>query len=245
MKRVLLAIFIFISVFELSAQEQSTTTETTTPTTTESHPTKEFLSSFTAIDVDAPIRLTLTKIGDDEAPYIIFDTKGVYTSKFMADVDSKTSTLKISERHDPKRESVTEVQIFFNTLTDITISRADVKVEGTITSKILDLHISHDANFVADIDVLDIMVFASGKSYIKLSGATHYQTADISTAEYNAEMLHSIATIAQASHNAIVKVDATERLEAKTATGGKLYYYTQPVILRSEITLFGGEIALK
>ena len=83
---------------------------------------------------------------------------------------------------------------------------------------------------------------SSGKSHIVLSGSTHYQTADISTAEYDATRLETISTITEASHNAVVRVDAVERLEAKTSTGGKVYYRSQPVILRSEVTLFGGEI---
>lgn len=239
MKRFLFTICALLAVVELSAQEP-----TATPIP-ESRPVKEFLSSFTAIDVDAPIKLTLIKIGEDEAPYIIYDTKGVYTSKFTIEVERKTSTLKITERNDPKRESVTEVQVYFSTLTDISISKADVRVEGVISTNLLDIDISNDANFVAEIDVLDLMAFISGKSYIQLTGQTRYQTADISTAEYDATELRSISTIAESSHNAIVKVDATERLEAKTSTGGKLYYYTQPEILRSEITLFGGEITLK
>ncbi|MBO7186306.1 MAG: DUF2807 domain-containing protein [Alistipes sp.] len=239
MKRFLLTICALLAVVELSAQEP-----TATPIP-ESRPVKEFLSSFTAIDVDAPIKLTLIKIGEDEAPYIIYDTKGVYTSKFTIEVERKTSTLKITERNDPKRESITEVQVYFSTLTDISISKADVRVEGVISTNLLDIDISNDANFVAEIDVLDLKAFISGKSYIQLTGQTRYQTADISTAEYDATELRSISTIAESSHNAIVKVDATERLEAKTSTGGKLYYYTQPEILRSEITLFGGEITLK
>ena len=208
----------------------------------ESRPIKEFLSSFSAIDVDAPIILTLTKIDSDEAPYIIYDTKGIYTSKFTAEVDNRTNTLKISERNDPKRLSITEVQVFFSELTDINISKANVTVDGVLTSQLLDIIVSNDANFVAEVEVLDLMVFASGKSRIKLSGTTHYQSAEISTAEYDASNLETIATRSEASHNAIVKVDAVERLEVKTATGGKIYYHTQPVILRSEVTLFGGEI---
>ena len=239
MKRFLLTICALLAVVELSAQEP-----TATPIP-ESRPVKEFLSSFTAIDVDAPIKLTLIKIGEDEAPYIIYDTKGVYTSKFTIEVERKTSTLKITERNDPKRESTTEGQVYSSTLTDISIPKEDVRVEGVISTNLLDIDISNDANFVAEIDVLDLKAFISGKSYIQLTGQTRYQTADISTAEYDATELRSISTIAESSHNAIVKVDATERLEAKTSTGGKLYYYTQPEILRSEITLFGGEITLK
>lgn len=216
--------------------------ETTSTPIADSRPIKEFLSSFTAIDVDAPIILTLTRISNNEAPYIIYDTKGVYTSKFTAEVDRKSGTLKISERNDPKRESVTEVKVFFSELTDINIAKADVTIKGTLESQLLDIYISNDANLVADIDVLDLMIFASGKSRIILTGSTHYQTANISTAEYDASRLETISTITEASHNAIVKVDAVERLEAKTSTGGKIFYRSQPVILRSEVTLFGGEI---
>ncbi len=236
MRRFLLCILTLCCTLELAAQE-------TTPTpVAESRPIKEYLSSFTAIDVDAPILLTLTKISNDQAPYIIYDTKGVYTSKFTAEVDRKSSTLKISERNDPKRESITEVEVFFSELTDISIAKADVTIEGVLESQLLDIYISNDANLIAEIDVLDLMIFASGKSRIILSGSTHYQTADISTAEYDAARLETISTITEASHNAIVKVDAVERLEAKTSTGGKIYYRSQPVILRSEVTLFGGEI---
>ena len=65
MRRLLLGIFAICSTLQLVAQEPTTTEMV------ESRPIKEFLSSFSAIDVDAPIILTLTKIDSDEAPYII------------------------------------------------------------------------------------------------------------------------------------------------------------------------------
>lgn len=237
MKRFILSILLIFSTVTLFAQEPTTTAEAPV-----SRPIKEFLSSFTAIDVDAPIILTLIKITDGEAPYIIYDTKGFYTSKFLAEVDRKSNTLKITERNDPKRESVTEVKVFFTNLTDISISKAKTTVEGTLASQLLDIYISNDATFSANIDVLDLVVGASGKSRVVITGDTHYQTANISTAEYDARGLSTISTVAEASHNATVKVDAVERLEAKTTTGGKVIYRTQPVILRSQVSLFGGEI---
>jgi hypothetical protein len=75
-----------------------------------------------------------------------------------------------------------------------------------------------------------------------ITGNSHYQTADISTAEYDASRLSTISSVVRSSHNAIVRVDAVERLEARTSTGGEVFYYSHPVILRSEVTLFGGEI---
>lgn len=205
---------------------------------------KEFLAPFSAIDVDAPIRLKLVKINAHEAPYIIYDTKGVTVSKFSFEVNDKSRTLKISERHDPQRKTVTEVEVYFTNLTDISISKADVKVEGVLTSQLLDIYVSHSAHLSAEVDTLDIMVSATGKSRIELSGSTHYHTAEVSTAHYNAQELSSVSTIVDVAHNGVARVDAQERLEMKTSTGGKIYYRAQPVILRSKITTFGGEIAI-
>ena len=237
MKRLLLSIFATICVFNLWAQESVVVAEL--------GPIKEQLSSFDSIDVNAPIKLKLIKIDKSETPYIIYDTKGVYTSKFAFEVQKKDNgVLKIEERSDPKRESVTEVEVYFNELSDISISKADVTVEGTLSSRLIDLFIANESHFTAEVNTLDISVIASGKCCIVISGEARYQTVDISTAEYNAAKLTTVSTIATSTHNATIKVNATERLEAKTSTGGKILYTIDPVILRSAITLFGGEIRL-
>ncbi len=236
MKRFILSVFALLCTINLWAQETTVASD---------GPVTAYLSSFNCIDVNAPIKLTLIKIDKSETPYIVYDTKGCYTSKFTFEVQKKGGgVLKIEERNDPKRESVTEVEVYFNELTDISISKADTTVKGTLNSQLLDLYISNDSHFVADIDSLDICVYASGKCCIILTGAARYQTVDISTAEYNAAKLSTVSTVATASHNAVVKVNATERLEAETSTGAKILYSVDPVILRSAITLFGGEIKL-
>lgn len=237
MKRLLLSIFATVCIFNLWAQENIVVAEL--------GPIKEQLSSFDSIEVNAPIKLKLIKIDKSETPYIIYDTKGVYTSKFAFEVQKKDNgVLKIEERSDPKRESVTEVEVYFNQLSDISISKADVTVEGTLTSRLLDLFITNESHFTAEVNTLDISVIASGKCCIVISGEARYQTVDISTAEYNAAKLTTVSTVATSTHNATIKVNATERLEAKTSTGGKILYTIDPVILRSAITLFGGEIRL-
>ena len=236
MKRALLSIFAILSLFNLWAQEVPVANI---------GPIKETLSSFKVIDVNAPIKLKLIKIDKTETPYIVYDTKGAYTSKFTFEVQNRDGgILKIEERSDPKRESVTEVEVYFNELTDISISKADTTVDGVLDSQLLDLNISNDSHFTADVDTLDICVYASGKCCIVLTGKARYQTVDISTADYNAAKLTTVSTVASASHNATIKVKASERLEAKTATGGKVLYTVEPVILRSAVTLFGGEIRL-
>lgn len=224
MKKFIALIVSFFALTTLSAQE------------------KEYLAPFDALDVDAQVRLSLVKIAEHEAPYIIYNTKGDESVKFSFEV--KDRTLKVRERHDSNRKTVTDVTIGFTSLTDISIAKADASVEDVLTSQMLDIFVSNSANFTAEVDVLDIVVYASGKSRIELSGKTQYHTAEISSAHYNAHLMHSMSSIVESSHNAVVRVNAEERLELKTATGGKIYYYTQPVLLRSEVTTFGGEIIL-
>jgi hypothetical protein len=202
---------------------------------------KQGLSRFTAIDVDAPIKLTLTKIDEYEVPYIVYDTKEVYTSKFSFDVD-RDGVLKICERSDSKRESITEVEVFYNTLNTIIIAEADVTANGIITTPLLDIDISSDAHLTAEIDTLDLKLSLTGQSIVELSGSALYQTADISTGQYSALSLKTMSTTVAASHNAEVMVDASQRLEANTATGGVIFYKSLPEIYRENISLFGGEV---
>jgi hypothetical protein len=165
----------------------------------------------------------------------------VVTSKFTVEVD-REGVLKIRERYDPKRVGATEVKLFYNTLDDIKLSRADAVFEGTLKTSIVDIVLSNGAQLIANIDVKDIKIRISGECRVELTGHTLYQDADVATAKYNAIGLESVSTIVRAEHNAEVKVDATERLEAKSTTGGKILYKSTPDILRTEKSLFGVDI---
>ena len=220
------------AAFELSAQGDASSA---------SQPMKQGLTRFTTIDVDAPIKLTLTKIDEYDVPYIIYDTKEVYTSKFSFEVD-RNGVLKIRERQDPKRENITEVEVFYNTLDTIIISKADVTAMGVINTPLLDIYISNDAHLNAEIEALDLKISLTGKSIVELKGSALYQTADISTGQYSALNLSTMSSTASASHNAIVMIDAYQRLEAKTTTGGTISYKSLPEIYREDISLFGGEV---
>lgn len=211
------------------------------PTTSNSEPVKQWTSSFNALDVDASIKLTLTPMGEDEAPYIIYDTKGVESSKFTVEVD-RDGVLKIRERYDPKRVGVTEVKLYCNSLIDIRLSRADTHVDGVLAGKIMDIDVSNGAQLVAEVDVKDIKIRISGDSRVEISGSTIYHDADVATAKYNALELESVSTIVRAEHNAEVKVDAIGRLEAKSSTGGKIFYKSEPELLRTEKSLFGVDV---
>lgn len=232
MKYISIILAMMLCVAGLSAQQ---------PTEPVSNPIKQWTSSFTSIDVDAPIKLKLIAIPIDQAPYIIYDTKGNETSKFTAEVE-KGRVLKIRERYDPKRVGVTEVEVYFNTLSDIELTRAETIVDGVLKEKILDIIVSNNATLLATLDVLDLKISISGNSCVELNGEALYHTADVATAMYNAAGLVTMSTIVEAHHNSEVRVDAEQRLEAKSTTGGKIYYKSNPEILRIEKTLFGVDV---
>ncbi len=233
MKRILLLFAIILCAGHVSAQQSSATIEQYI-----SNPVKQWTSSFTTIDVDAPIKLTLTQLSGDQAPYIIYDTKGNETSKFTAEVE-RGQVLKIRERYDPKRASVTEVQVFYNTLEQITIARADTQLNGVLRAKMLDVEISNNAKFVAEFDVMDLVISVNGNCGVEITGETLYQRVDVTSSQYNAAGLKTMSTIVESHHNAEVRVYATQRLEAKSTTGGKIMYKPSPEIIRTEKTLFG------
>jgi hypothetical protein len=232
MKRIYIILAMMLCAAGLSAQQ---------PAESVSNPIKQWTSSFSAIDVDAPIKLKLVAIPIDQAPYIVYDTKGNDTSKFSAEVE-KGRVLKIRERYDPKRMSITEVEVYFNSLSDIDISKAEATVEGVLKSKIIDIIVSNGATLQATLDVMDLCISISGNSCVELNGEALYHTADVATAQYNAAGLESMSTIVEAHHNSEVRVDAQQRLEAKSTTGGKIYYTSNPEIIRTEKTLFGVDV---
>ena len=229
MKRFLIILISMLCIGHLSAQQSPA-------------PIKQWTSSFTEIDIDAPIKLRLIQIPADQAPYIVYDTKGNEASKFTAEVE-KGRVLKIRERYDPKRVSVTEVEVYFTNLTDITIFRAKTVIEGTLDNAMIDIVVSNDATLLATLDVQDLKISISGNSCVELMGEALYHTADVASAQYNAAGLVTMSTIVEAHHNSEVRVDAEQRLEAKRTTGGKILYKSLPELVRTEKTLFGVDIA--
>lgn len=232
MRTILLIILSICSTLPLSAQETLDNP---------SEPIKQGLSRFHSIDVDAPIKLTLINIGEYDVPYIVYDTKNVFTSKFSFEV-GKDGVLKIRERHDPKRETITEVWIYYNSIKSLDISKADVVAEGVIEAHLLDISASNDSHLIAEIKSDDLKINITGKCCVEINGEALYQTADISTATYNAINLKTMSSSITASHNADVSIDATQRLIIKTSTGAKICYKSHPEIYREDISLFGGEV---
>ncbi len=206
-----------------------------------SAPRSEWLGSFDGISVSGTMHVRIVKNAKEEGPRITYDTKGVTAGKFTAAVD-KNGILKVDEPVDAKRSTITEVTIYCNDISSLTVAGADLVCENVISGKTLDINVSGGANVTAKIDVLDLAAEVTGKSSVVLEGSARYMRLDISTAKFDASALATVSTIADASHGAEVRLSVSERLEAVTSTSGKISYTGSPAIVRGRSSLFGGDI---
>lgn len=204
-------------------------------------PKTDWLTAFSRIKVDGPMNVVLKKVATAEECRITYDTKGNITSKFKFEVDKK-GVLVVSEKYDPKRTSVTDITIYYNSLREVKIAHAKAVFENEVDANIFDLIVSGGAMVSLDIKTLDIAVECTGVSRLTMKGSTKYLTMRASTAKIDCTELSLVSATIDASHSAEVRLTVTERLEATTSTGAKLLYKGKPTILRDHTVVFGGEI---
>lgn len=234
MKRILLLFCLILNTLQLSAQSDQYS---------DNEYVKLQLNDFDIVDIDAPVKIELIKLENNTQPYIEYNTHGYYASRFTVDVDKNKRIVTITERLDSKRERVTDVRLYYNSLHTLRIAQADVGIRGKLTGQKLDIIVASESHLIADIDVMDLLVNISGRCRVVITGNTKYQSAEITTAQYDALGLESESTIVNVSHNGMAKVDASDRLQAITSTGGQVFYAEEPAILRTESSLFGGSIS--
>lgn len=238
-----------MSLTTSAQQPQSAATEQTQPASDGaarlaaiiSTPQSEWLGSFGKINISGAMQVSLIRIAENEAPKIYFDTKGSTTTKFKAEVDKK-GVLNVIETVDSKRTSITEVKIYYNNISSISISGANVAMEQPFEGEMFDMLVSGGATLRAKVDVLDMEMTVTGRSSVVIDGASRYLGLKVSTAKFDASALQTMATIVDASHGAEVSLFVTERLEATTATSAKITYKGNPSLVRVHSSLFGGEI---
>ena len=193
----------------------------------------EWLPSFTAVEVAAPVDIRFVQVPDTEAPRIIYDTKGSYTTRFRAEVRDRV--LRITERRDARRPERTTVTVCYNTLERISVSDAAATFEGRFSATLLDLTVGGAAKLTADLDVKDLRM--------ELSGAVRYLTLFVSTGAVEAPELETMSAQVNVTSSGSATLWVTDRFEAKTSTGGRIAYKGEPAVLRVSEKFMGGSIA--
>ena len=145
---------------------------------------REWLTSFTAVEVSAPLDIRFVPVPDTEAPKIVYDTKGSYTTRFRAEVRDKV--LRISERADARRPDRTSVTVYYNSLERIAIADAVATFDSTLVATVLDLTVGGMAQVTARMDVKDLKMELSGKSSATLTGDVRYLSLFVSTGRVGA-----------------------------------------------------------
>lgn len=196
---------------------------------------------FKSVDINAPIKVILKHISDNDAPCVIYDTNGCESAIFTAEVDKK-GVLRLREQGGRKPTVITEVEVRYHNLEDIRIARADVLFADTLSTAIADIEITDGAHIRATIDMTDLKLRISNKCVVELSGDIRYLTTEVSSSTLDATALACMSCRIAASHKSEVDIDISERLEAEVSYGAKIRYFGTPSIIRRNISIFGGEI---
>ncbi len=215
--------------------------------TTESTPAEvsaasksEWLTTFSSVQITAPLDIVFIRVPAYEAPKIVYDTKGSYTTKFRFEV--KDHVLRISEREDERRPGRTEVTVYYNTLESLSVTDAAAVFREPIVGDLFDLTIGTRASLTATLDVKDLKMEVTGRSTVTLDGSARYLTLYDATGAIDAVDLEVLSARVNVTTGGSLTLNVTERLEATTSTNGTVLYKTEPPIMRNEIRLMGGTI---
>lgn len=200
----------------------------------------EWLPTFEAVAVDADLDIKFVRVPDTEAPKIVYDTKGSYTTKFRAEVRDKT--LRITEKSDSRRPQRTEVTVYYNALRAVSLSGAAATFEGTLDAPLLDVTINRKASLTAKLNVQDLRMEQAGYSNSTLSGSVRYLTLYVSTGKVSASDMEVMSAQVNAQSKAEVALWITDRFVGKTTTNARITYKGDPKIVRGGAKFMGGEI---
>lgn len=201
---------------------------------------RDWLTSFTAVEVAAPLDIRFVRVPDTEAPKIIYDTKGSTSTRFRFEVRDRVLT--ITERPDSRRTERTQVTVCYNTLERIAVADAVAKFDSTLRATVLDLTIGGEARVEAQLAVKDLNLNQTGRSRATLSGEARYLTLYLSTGSLDARALETMSTEANVTSSGTATLWVTDRFEGKTSTGGKITYRGTPTVVRGGAKFMGGDI---
>ncbi len=200
----------------------------------------EWLTSFDDIVIGGTMDVKLVRIAPDEAPKVVYDTKGSYTTKFSAVV--KERVLHIRERTDNRRPEPTVVTVYYNDINSLTVTDAVVSFAEPVARKTWDLTLSGNADVVAEVDVKDIDAALTGHSKLTLTGTATYLTVNVSTGKFDGEALEAASVRVVAQSGGEAKVWPLDRLEGSTMTNGVIRHKGMPDLLRISRKFLAGDV---
>ncbi|MDE5707454.1 MAG: DUF2807 domain-containing protein [Alistipes sp.] len=250
MKRWMIALVLLAGVVPAAAQDDATAvsgreiSQLAPEIVAASGERMEWLSSFGGVSFEGLFRVRMVKVPADQAPRIVYDTRGVYDSGFKYKID-KNKTLVVSERIGNREKSATEVTVYYHTLDEIRIRGAEVSFDEPIEGSVVRCSVAGGALLRAAFDAKDLALELTGRSVAVLSGAVRYGDFAVSTGRVDASLAQIMSLRIAVSGKAEATIAAPERLEASFATKGRLVCVGRPELLHLSNALIGGEIVFE
>ena len=186
---------------------------------------KRNIGTFNKIHAGKGINVTLIE-GDKESLRV--EIENGLLSDVITELKGRRLEVRMKTKI-PKKGVGVQVYVTYRSIKAIsTGSGAFVDANNTIHAQNLDLKAGTGSAIVLEIDTKAVASTLSSAK-IELIGKTEFQ--DVSSnagGKYIADKLVSKETFARASTGGSVWVNTTDKLEAKTSTGGKVIYTQEP-----------------
>ncbi len=202
----------------------------------------EWISKFDNIVVNGAVKLTIIEQSDTLPPKMSYNLNGGREDYFSATVDND-GVLTITERAEKGRETTTEITIYTPAFKGIKASAADIWFKGVYKSLLFDVELLQKARLSGEVNLQDLKVKLSGKSSAQLSGQTRYLTLEVSSSNVIATDLDAVSTRVVASQKSNVDVNASDRLEVEASSSAKVFYGSDPNIVRIYTGYIEGEVS--
>ncbi len=199
------------------------------------------LKPFNKVDINAPMIIRMMQVDPNQECGIEYDLKGAVDTKFEFFVSD--STLHIRERVSLRRTTTSEAVIYYHSLKSLTALRANINIDSTLDAQMIDIKLQSEASLVAKVDCPDLKLVVSGRSVATVTGRSEYLSLIASSSSTVVTRgLDARSAWVDASHGATVEVRSWERVEIKSIVGAVVRYMGDPLIVRTEKSVIGGEI---
>lgn len=215
-----LALSIFLSAGLLSQEERS-------------------LSPFEHVHVATGIKTTLVS---GPEPRLILEVENANYEDVETSVSGGKLTIKFkSGLKKLSKNKKAKVTLFYQDLDMIEVTSGGmIDAENTITSDEIDLHCSSGGMIKLELDGREVDVDLSSGALVTLSGEAKELEVEVSSgALLDAEGLKGMDVEVDVSSAGVVKVFATESLDAEASSAGSVQYKGNPVKVRSQTSSAG------
>ena len=212
MKKILFTLLLATTILSVGAQEEARKTQSRN------------IGSFNEVHAGKGINVTLIE-GDKEK--VVVEIENGEVTDVISELKGRKLILKLKTKI--YNNVAVKVFVTYKSIKGITTGTgAFVESDGIVRAENLDLSAGTGSTIILEVDTKAISSSLSS-SKIELAGKTDFQDVSSNTgAKYIADQLKSKEAFVKTSTGGTAWINATDKLEAKASTGGKVIYTGNP-----------------